>query len=133
MRLVTCASLLAVLTSGCAMMGASGPVALDASDNGKTIELSPGQALNLSLVSNHTTGYRWIWASPVNPVLAKVGEPTYTASASARDGVVGAGGTETWTFQATKEGETTLRMEYRRPWSMQVPAQEVLSYKIKVD
>ena len=68
-----------------------------------------------------------------NPVLAQVGEPKYTPSQSAKDGVVGAGGTQTWTFQATNKGETVLRMEYRRPWSMQTPAVQTLDYPVKVD
>jgi len=133
MRLASCTGLLAVLVSGCAMLQPAAPVSLLAGDAGKPVRLEPGQQLKLTLVSNHTTGYSWIWANPVNPVLAQVGEPQYTPSQSARDGVVGAGGTQTWTFQATKPGQTVLKMEYRRPWSMQTPAAQTLTYPVKVD
>lgn len=127
------AALVSGLVSGCAMMQPASPLQLQAADSGKAVELEPGQALTLTLVSNHTTGYRWIWASPVNPVLAKVGEAKYTPSQSSKDGVVGAGGAETWTFQATQPGQTVLRMEYRRPWGMQTPALQVLNYPVTVD
>ncbi|HEY0913630.1 MAG TPA: protease inhibitor I42 family protein [Solimonas sp.] len=132
-KLILTGLLAAVSLSGCAMMGSAKPVELAAADSGKTVSLAPKQALRLNLVSNHTTGYRWIWANPVNPVLAKSGEPVYTPSESARDGLVGAGGTETWTFLPTAYGETTVRMEYRRPWGMQTPAEKVLTYTVKVE
>lgn len=135
MRIPITASLLAlaVAAGGCAMMrGPAQPVTLAAADSGKSVTLKPGQPLTLTLVSNHTTGYRWTWANPVNPVLAQVGQATYTPSQSARDGVVGSGGLETWTFRPTAYGETQLRMEYRRPWGTQTPAQQVLTYNIKV-
>ncbi|WP_162932454.1 protease inhibitor I42 family protein [Solimonas sp. K1W22B-7] len=133
MRNLLLTGLLAATLSGCAMMGPPAPVKLRAADSGKTVTLSPKQALTLDLVSNATTGYRWTWANPVNPVLAKAGEPVYTPSQSARDGMVGAGGIETWTFRPTAYGETTLRMEYRRPWGTQTPAEKVLTYTVKVE
>jgi len=133
MRKLILTGLLAVAVSGCASTGSTKPVQLSAADSGKTITLAPKQALTLTLVSNYTTGYRWTWANPVNPVLAKVGEPKYTPSQSAQDGVVGAGGTETWIFQPTAYGETVVRMEYRRPWGTQTPAEKVLTYTVKVE
>ena len=30
--------------------------------------------------------------------------------------MVGAGGVENWTFKALAKGETTISMEYSRPW-----------------
>ncbi len=32
------------------------------------------------------------------------------------NGAAGASGEEAWTFKALKEGESTISMEYSRPW-----------------
>ena len=79
----------AFLASGCAMMSPKTPASISAADAGSAILLHPGQDLQLTLVSNHTTGYRWVWANPVNPVLAQVGKPGFKPSEAAKDGTVG--------------------------------------------
>jgi inhibitor of cysteine peptidase len=122
----------AFLASGCAMMSPKMPASISAADAGSAILLHPGQDLQLTLVSNHTTGYRWVWANPVNPVLAQVGKPGFKPSEAAKDGTVGVGGTETWIFRPIGPGQFTLKMEYRRPWGMQTPALETLTYNITV-
>jgi predicted secreted protein len=118
-------------TAGCAF-GPKAPVALAAADSGQPLQLAVGQQLTLTLVSNHTTGYRWVWMNPVNPVLRQVGDAVYQPSQSALEGMTGGGGTERWTFEATAPGKTTLQVEYRRPWSMQTPALKTLRYPVTV-
>ena len=66
----------------------------------------------VTLESNATTGYQWQLASLDQTVLENT-EQTYISPTT---DLVGAGGTERWVFVAQKAGETTLRMEYRRPW-----------------
>lgn len=125
--------LVSLLLAGCALIRPPAPVELSAEDSGKPVTLSRGQTLTVNLVSNHTTGYRWMWMNPVNPVLTQVGEPSYKPSQATLDGVVGGGGTEVWTFRADKDGSGKLILEYRRPWSMQVPALKTLTYPVTVD
>ncbi|MGV2481331.1 UNVERIFIED_CONTAM: protease inhibitor I42 family protein, partial [Salmonella enterica subsp. enterica serovar Weltevreden] len=86
---------------------------ISAADAGSAILLRPGQDLQLTLVSNHTTGYRWVWANPVNPVLAQVGKPGSKPSEAAKDGTVGAGGTETRIYRPTGHGHAPLKEQDR--------------------
>jgi len=106
-------------------------ITLSESDPGRTIDVNPGQRLAIRLNSNRTTGYRWELAAPAAGVLTKLGEPSYTAEATAA-GAAGGGGIETWSFEASRSGEERLLFEYRRPWERDLPATQTVSYTISV-
>ena len=98
-------------------------IASDA-DNGRTIELQVGQAFQLMLGSNPTTGYRWVYEGK-SSIIAQQGKQVYAAD-NPDKGLMGGGGVERWTFRALKPGKVTLRLEYRRPWEQAVePANRV--------
>jgi len=86
---------------------------LTAADNGRDIALRPGQTISLALESNHANGFDWAIVSPTSSVLAPVGKPAY-AVRSGR-------GTETWHFRAGRPGRQTIRLEYRREWTQNMP------------
>jgi len=93
-------------------------------DNGRTIELQVGQAFQLMLGSNPTTGYRWVYEGK-SSIVAQEGKQVYSAD-NPDKGLMGGGGVERWTFRALKPGTETLRLEYRRPWEQAVePANRV--------
>ena len=93
-------------------------------DNGRTIELQVGQAFQLMLGSNPTTGYRWVYDGK-SSIVVQEGQPVYAAD-NPDKGLMGGGGVERWTFRALKPGTETLRLEYRRPWEQAVePANRV--------
>ncbi len=99
-------------------------IASDA-DNGRTIELQVGQAFQLTLGSNPTTGYRWVFDGHSSGIVVQEGQPVYAAD-NPEKGLMGGGGIEHWTFRAVKPGTETLRLEYRRPWEQAVaPANRV--------
>ncbi len=104
-----------------AELGNSGPIVLTEQDAGGAIEAVEGQELSVRLSSNRTTGFGWVVADP-GP-LRQRGESTYEAP-QASPGVVGAGGNETFTFKADAVGSGTLKLEYRRPWEKDVPAEQ---------
>ena len=49
----------------------------------------------------------------------------------ATTGVVGASGTEVWTFEAVGPGWTAVNLTYRRPWEEMAPAR-MLVYSVDV-
>ena len=51
---------------------------------------------------------------------------------TAAAGTAGAGGVETWSFQAARSGREELRFEYRRPWEHDTPAARTVSYTLNV-
>lgn len=82
--------------------------------NHQTIVLNTRAILDVRLEANLTTGYRWALDSVDGRFLETLGEPVYQQAGG--EGLVGAGGTETWSFISARQGRTVLRMVYRRPW-----------------
>jgi inhibitor of cysteine peptidase len=113
------------LFSGCGANGTS----LTEADNGKTINLQPGETLTLTLESNPTTGYSWQVMELDNAVLTQEGDPEYKQSSGA-EGLVGAGGTETFRFKTIGSGETSLSLGYMRSWESVPPVE---TFTIQVD
>ncbi len=81
----------------------------------RLVEVPTGGILNMTLASNLTTGFSWNKVAEIgdHSVLQET-ENKYSEQET--NGVVGAGGWETWTFRALKPGVTTIRMEYSQPW-----------------
>jgi inhibitor of cysteine peptidase len=46
--------------------------------------------------------------------------------------MVGAGGTEIWTFRAVRKGKTTLTLGYVRPWEKGIAPVKTVSWPITV-
>lgn len=118
MRTVVVMSFFPMLTlfSGCSTNGKD----LTDVDNGKQITVKSGDVVTVTLVSNPTTGYSWQVMEIDNAILVQKGDPEYKQSPSS-EGLVGAGGTETFQFNVVGSGETTLEMGYMRPWESVSP------------
>ena len=76
-----------------------------------TFHVAPGDTFELSLDSNPTTGYSW-QAEFDQEYLEQVSKEFVPSQSD----MVGAGGTEIFTFQALEVGETELTMVYKRSW-----------------
>ncbi len=118
-------SMLLIATLSTACLANAKPLIANDTDSGRSIELQVGQKLVLSLGSNPTTGYSWVFDGKNTNIIAQEGKPVYTPDKKAQ-GMVGSGGVERWTFRAKKTGTETLRLDYRRPWEQGVaPASHV--------
>jgi inhibitor of cysteine peptidase len=122
--LVVVAAMLMLLAAGCT---APEPVALGEADAGRTVDIGDGQEFTVTLPSNATTGFRWAVAD-AGPV-KQLGDPVYEAPGDS--GAVGAGGAEVFTFVAESSAPGELKLEYRRPWEKDVPAEKTWSVTIK--
>ncbi len=114
------------------IVGCVGPVpTLRDADNGGTVMIPPGAPLVLELASSPSTGYAWQLVA-VDEVILRVSAHQFIAPKST---LVGAPGTERWTFTAGAQGgSTVLRLEYRRPWeSPETPAAQVFSIEVDVN
>jgi inhibitor of cysteine peptidase len=113
MRFLLCMLFLLVAAAGCGP--APSDVKLTDQDKGRQVTLRPGQNLIVELSANPTTGYEWaLAAEPDAAVLKVLGHEYQQAPGSGSK--VGAGGTDTWRFQASGSGQVTLNLVYRRPW-----------------
>jgi predicted secreted protein len=64
-------------------------------------------------------------------VLIQMGNPEFKGAATEGEQVVGAGGTQTFTF-ATAAGETTLTLVYYRPWEELYEPEKIFSVEVVV-
>ena len=95
----------------------------------EVIETEVGHTFTIFLASNPTTGYSWQIAGKLPDGLELIG--TDFQSSQADPGTVGGGGLEQWTFKATKAGNMTLVLEYRRPWEKEGPPAQRHVFLIK--
>jgi inhibitor of cysteine peptidase len=95
------------------------------------VSLKVGAVLEVRLEANHTTGYSWVFAPAVNPVLMRQGRTVYQEHSAGS--TVGAGGVEVWRFKAMKAGKQGLQFEYRRPWEKGSPPAKVVTFTVTVE
>jgi inhibitor of cysteine peptidase len=89
---------------------------LDDSDENSHLCLYTGDTLTIKLISNPTTGYSWTNAdSPSNLELLASRSSPGTADR------LGAPGYQTFSFRATKPDESTLVLNYLRPFEKNTP------------
>jgi inhibitor of cysteine peptidase len=97
-------------------------VVVTAADDGREVELSEGQTLVVRLQANPSTGYGWQVVAPEGVGVLRL---TDDGEFQPDSDLLGAPATQVLRFAPVQEGETTLRLEYRRPWEPAgVPAQE---------
>jgi len=130
-RVVVFALVLALL-GGCASgtgASSSGPVRVDATADGTTVELAPGAELVVALEGNPTTGFDWTVAGTLPPQLTAKSD---TIESSAAPGVVGAGGTRVFAYAAAATGTGVLNLEYLRSWETTVPPEKTFKLTVVV-
>ena len=87
------------------------PLVLTEVDDGTTANAVVGQAIEVNLHGNVTTGYVWMLASSDGDAVVTNGPVTYTMDSG---GGVGVGGTFSFPFLASTRGDSALGFEYRR-------------------
>ncbi len=118
-------------TAGATQTAAPDEVQLTEDDDGKTVELANGGQLIVALASNPTTGFSWSVSESSDPQLVLQGEPKYVPAGSTSP-VVGAGGTEVFTFKAVDSGTAKLTLEYRRPFEPGVAPAKTFSVTVEI-
>ena len=111
-------------------VGAGGATVVTEQTHGD-VSLRVGAVLEVRLEANHTTGYSWVFAPAVNPVLMRQGKAVYQEHVAG--GTVGAGGVEVWRFKAVKAGKQGLQFEYRRPWEKGTPPAKMVTFSVTVE
>jgi inhibitor of cysteine peptidase len=122
--------LLSILLAALLALGAcgQGTRVLNEMENGTTIELRPGEQMELVLVGNPTTGFTWEIETLDEAVLQQSGDPLYVSD---RD-VPGSPGKFTFRFEAAGAGQTTLRLIYHRPFEEDTPPLETFELTVIV-
>ena len=89
-----------------------------------------GEEFTITLDSNPTTGYQWKLSDNFTEGIVKLVKSEYVAPETE---MRGAGGQEVWTFKALEPGETTVEMEYVRPWETGVEPVVVKIFGVTVE
>jgi len=106
------------MVATCMLAGCVGQVKTY-TDSGQTINIGVNQQFVIALGSNPTTGYSW--QVSYDKTMLELMEKTYKPGKEAKQGKVGAGGTEFFRFKALKMGETEISLVYKRPWEEPTP------------
>lgn len=128
---IVCRNAIAVLLAFFVLAAGCRPakeVKVDASANGSQVELKKGQTLVITLESNPTTGYSWEVVELEEDILRQMGEPEFQPESEA----LGAPGVEILRFEATKPGQTALKLVYHRPWEEGVEPLDTFSLQVVV-
>ena len=88
-----------------------------------------GQSFTIALPANHTTGYSWRLARPLDLAVLRQANETYREDSSGR---IGGGGKELWTFEALAAGATEIQFEYARPFEKDAAPVNRAMYQIDV-
>ena len=95
--------------------------------NGQTLEVAPGQTVEICLEENPTTGFRWRMAQvdpPLGTLVRDVFEPGRQAP--------GQPGIHRWQFKAVTAGSGSVRFVYRRSWEDDAAAARVFTVTLNV-
>jgi predicted secreted protein len=105
------------------LSGAYPPEVVTTADSGKEIGLSHGQQLFVRLPFKAEPGFEWTLREPPVAAVKAEGAPAQDRQA----------GTEVWTFTPVRDGQQTLRLEYRRPGDYFTAPAEAVSYNLTVE
>jgi inhibitor of cysteine peptidase len=83
----------------------------DNPNNESEFTLEVGDKIRIELCANPSTGYEWDYEMTVDGIVAEE-DHDYDEP---EDDLVGAPGTEFWTFEAVNSGNTEITMEYAPP------------------
>lgn len=97
--------------------------------NNQTIELSLGQAIEIRLDENPTTGYRWVFK--MTPQLESDDSFEMKSSKSNQRALVGAGGVRVIKLKPAQKGAYDIKATYQRSWETKAPIQTI-SYHLIV-
>ncbi len=81
----------------------------------KQLAVDAGNTFTVTLCSNATTGFKWSESAQISDQTV-VQQTNHEFVSPQNTGIVGAPGSEVWTFKALKKGTSTINMEYSRSW-----------------
>lgn len=102
-----------------------------ATDSSSSLNKIVGDSVLIELQANPSTGYAWVCVSDSLQTLELADRKFQRSGGNGM--MIGAGGTDVWTFKAVAEGEDTLRFRYRRSWENDsIPPKDSADFIVKV-
>lgn len=104
-------------------------VRIDATSDGKTVPVPLNGTLIVELDSNRTTGYAWALEA-VDASILRFKDSEYVAPTTT---LVGAGGKESWRFDAIAAGQTLLKLNYERSFEPEEEPADTFEVTVTVE
>ena len=83
----------------------------------KEVNVAAGDSFTVTLCSNPTTGFQWSESAQISDqTVLQQTDHKFVSPQSEPPPPPGTPGQEIWTFKALKKGESTIYLEYSRPW-----------------
>lgn len=120
-------TVLLALSAGCAR--SSAPTEVLQADASKGVKIAVGEQFDFVLEANATTGFTWRLVEPKDEQFIKMVKNEYHEP---NTGTVGAGGTDHWIFEGARAGETTVKLEYVRPWEPDAAPDTTVELKVTI-
>src|SRR4051812_49320584 len=98
---------------------------LTEADNDRTLELTVGETVRISLPENATSGHRWA-LDRVDDFIEATGEDSHHAA-----GAVGSGGEVAFTFRPKKSGSGEIVLKYWRHFEGDASVQK--RFRVRLD
>ena len=92
-----------------------------------TIRVSVGMEFSIILESNPTTGYSWKFAADLDEKVIQLVKDEFIPPDNLRKG---APGKQLWTFRRVGAVETTISLEYLRPWEKGKPPARAVTFTV---
>jgi len=99
-------------------------------ESSQVINTGVNQEFTIALGSNITTGYSWQPDYDTNAL--NLVEKTYQEQDNTGKQIVGASGTEYFTFKALAKGETKVTFTYQRPWEQASAQDQTIIFTINL-
>jgi inhibitor of cysteine peptidase len=124
------ASVVAAAAAAQAAAIPSNSTGFDVAGGVEQIRVLAGKQFSITLNANHTTGYNWRLAKPLDPAMLKqISDDYHVATSDA----VGAPGEEVWTFQCVAAGTVELDFEYVRPFEKDAKPVKRAQYVVAIE
>ena len=125
LKLGFAAIILSILTSACGALGPGKSIEINCDEFyetphilSDTVEVKAGDEFSVNLCSNPTTGFQWLEEveNSAPDVVAQISHEFGEAPEKGKPAPLGNPSGQIWTFQALKNGTSTLSFEYSRNW-----------------
>jgi len=101
-------------------------------NNGDSFNLEINDVINIKLISNPTTGYRWVLIEEIDDSIISLIDSEFVQSKKDKE-LVGTGGYEIFSFKAISKGKTSIILNYERPWEEEAEPLETFKITVSVD
>jgi predicted secreted protein len=100
------------------------------SNPSQAIEVSQGEMFVIALLSNHSTGFKWELAEPLDEnVVTLLGSNFLIPNET----LPNAAGKETWSFRTKGKGATVIKFRYVRDWQNGTKELQNISFTLEVN